>query len=97
VSNFSALIWQLMRAYTLHILSLLTKSNKPITEKEIIAWVNTKLEQAGKTTRIKSFQDSSIANGEVVLDLVDAIRSGTVNYSLVKHEGTEEVSAELNL
>lgn len=36
----SALIWQIMRAYTLSVLTSLANSNTPIIEKEIVAWVS---------------------------------------------------------
>ncbi|KAJ6637608.1 Plastin-1 [Pseudolycoriella hygida] len=85
-----ALIWQLMRAYTLSVLSRLANTGNPIIEKEIVGWVNKKLETAGKTTSLRSFQDSAIADGQIVIDLVDSIKPGSVNYDLVKHGGTEE-------
>lgn len=86
-----ALIWQLMRAYTLSILTKLAHTGNPIVEKEIVQWVNQKLASANKTTSIKSFQDSSIANAKVVIDLIDAIKPGTINYELVKDGGSDEV------
>jgi plastin-3 len=84
----AALIWQLMRAYTLSVLSQLANTGNAAIEKEIVAWVNKKLETAGKTTSIRSFQDSSIGNAKVVLDLIDAIKPGSINYELIS-EGTE--------
>lgn len=39
-SFLSALIWQIMRAYTLSVLTSLANSNTPIIEKEIVAWVS---------------------------------------------------------
>lgn len=93
---FSALIWQIMRAYTLSILSSLANTNSPIIEKEIVAWVNTKLQNAGKTSSLRSFQDSAIADGKVVIDLVDSIKPGSINYDLVKSGGTEEVSLSIS-
>lgn len=83
-----------MRAYTLSVLSRLANTGNPIIEKEIVGWVNKKLENAGKTKSIRSFQDSAIADGQIVIDLVDSIKPGSVNYDLVKHGGTEEVSVE---
>lgn len=56
----AALIWQLMRAYTLSILTQLANTGSPIVEKEIVTWVNQKLSGAHKTTSIKSFQVCSI-------------------------------------
>lgn len=86
-----ALIWQLMRAYTLSILSRLANTGNPIIEKEIVSWVNSKLQNAGKSTSLRNFQDSSIADGKIVIDLVDSIKPGSVNYDNVKNGGTEEV------
>lgn len=51
-----ALIWQLMRAYTLSILTQLADTGSPIVEREIIDWVNNKLSQGKKQTSIRNFQ-----------------------------------------
>ncbi|ODM94621.1 Plastin-2 [Orchesella cincta] len=86
-----ALIWQLMRAYTLSILAKLTSNgDTPITEKEIVQWVNDKLASAGKTTSIRNFQDPSIQDAKVVLDLIDSIKPGIIDYSLVKSSGSAD-------
>ena len=50
-----ALVWQLMRAYTLALLSQLNQDSTPIVESEIIAWANNKLQDKGVT--IRHFQD----------------------------------------
>jgi hypothetical protein len=55
---FVALIWQLMRAYTLSILTQLANTGSPIVEKEIVTWVNNKLASAHKKSSLKSFQVS---------------------------------------
>ncbi|XP_014088037.1 plastin-3 isoform X2 [Bactrocera oleae] len=85
-----ALIWQLMRAYTLSILSRLANTGNPIIEKEIVQWVNSKLSAAGKTSSLKNFNDSAIADGKIVIDLIDSIKEGSINYDLVRTGGTEE-------
>ncbi|XP_069191989.1 LOW QUALITY PROTEIN: plastin-3 [Procambarus clarkii] len=85
-----ALIWQLMRAYTLSILTQLADSGSPIVEAEIITWVNTKLKEAGKSSGIRSFQDSSLQNALAIIDLVDAIKPGTINYDVIKMTGEAE-------
>ncbi|XP_053618782.1 plastin-2 [Plodia interpunctella] len=85
-----ALIWQLMRAYTLSVLTRLANTGNPIIEKEIVQWVNNKLAGAGKTSSIRSFQDEVLADGKVVLDLIDAIKPGSINYDLVLPGGNEE-------
>ena len=89
---FLALIWQLMRAYTLSILSRLANSGNPIVEKEIVQWVNNKLSEAGKQSTLKNFNDPAIADAKIVIDLIDALKAGSINYDLVKTGGTEEVS-----
>lgn len=86
-----------MRAYTLSVLTSLANSNSPIIEKEIVAWVNQKLETAGKTSSIRSFQDSKISDGKVVIDLVDAIKPGSVNYDNIKSGDSEEVRWSIRL
>lgn len=83
----SALVWQLMRAYTLSILSHLARTanenGKPVDETKIVEWVNGKLKTAGKSSNIRGFNDSSISTALPVIDLVDAIKSGSINYSQV--------------
>lgn len=88
-----ALIWQLMRSYTLSILTSLrsTQTNGGIVDKEIVQWANSKLQAAGKTSSIKGFTDYAISDAKVVIDLIDAIKPGTVNYDLVKEGGTDQV------
>ncbi|XP_004535181.1 plastin-3 isoform X1 [Ceratitis capitata] len=85
-----ALIWQIMRAYTLSILSRLANTGSPIIEKEIVQWVNSKLSAAGKTSSLRNFNDSAIADGKIVIDLIDSIKEGSINYDLVRTGGTEE-------
>ncbi len=53
---FITVVWQLMRAYTLSVLQKLAGSDKPITDAEIIVWVNEALAGAGKTSKISSFK-----------------------------------------
>lgn len=93
----SALVWQLMRAYTLSILSHLAKADgngKPVDESKIVEWVNGKLEAAGKTSRIRGFNDSSISTAIPVIDLVDAIKSNSINYAQVLpgNDGEEKLA-----
>ncbi|KAK6644316.1 hypothetical protein RUM43_000583 [Polyplax serrata] len=85
-----ALIWQLMRAYTLSILTQLANTGSPIIEKEIVQWVNTKLQQHNKESTLRSFQDPTLADAKVVIDLIDSIKPGSINYELVRSGGTEE-------
>ena len=79
-----AIVWQMMKLYTLLILQQCSKSSKPITELQIIQWTNSSLERGGKQTRITGFKDQSISTSIVILDLIDVLRPKSVNYSLVR-------------
>jgi len=85
-----ALIWQLMRAYTLSVLTQLAKTGSPMIEKEIVTWVNNKLQSANKSSTLKGFQDHALSDGRIVIDLIDAIKPGTINYDIVKEGGDAE-------
>ena len=53
--------------------------------------MNRKLTAAGKESRLRSFQDQGLRDARAVIDLVDAIKPGTVNYDVVSAGGGEEV------
>uniref|UniRef100_A0A8B9LSK1 Plastin-3 n=1 Tax=Astyanax mexicanus TaxID=7994 RepID=A0A8B9LSK1_ASTMX len=78
-----ALVWQLMRRYTLNVLEDLGDGEK-VNDDIIVNWVNKTLAGAGKSTKISSFKDKEISSSLPVLDLIDAIQPGSVHYDLVK-------------
>uniref|UniRef100_A0A669PQB5 Plastin 1 n=1 Tax=Phasianus colchicus TaxID=9054 RepID=A0A669PQB5_PHACC len=80
-----ALIWQLMRRYTLNVLSDLGEGEK-VNDEIIIKWVNQTLANANKKTSITSFKDKSISTSLPVLDLIDAIAPKAVRQEMVKRE-----------
>lgn len=86
-----ALIWQLMRAYTLSVLTQLANTGSPIIEKEIVIWVNNKLQNANKSSVLRGFQDQALSDGRIVIDLIDSIKPGTINYDVVKESNDIEV------
>ena len=71
-----ALVWQLMRAYTLALLSQLNSDSTPIVESEIITWANNKLDEKG--VAIRHFQDKVI-NMVYVMSIVNPHSSPTHN------------------
>uniref|UniRef100_UPI00358F2CB9 plastin-2-like n=1 Tax=Myxine glutinosa TaxID=7769 RepID=UPI00358F2CB9 len=85
-----ALVWQLMRRYTLKVLEDLGKGEK-VNDEIIFHWINSTLQTAGKSSSITSFKDKAISNSILVLDLIDAIQPGSVRYDLVK---TQDLSDE---
>jgi len=79
-----ALVWQMMRAYTLSLLAQLNPDGTPIVESEIISWANTKLALGQKDISIKHFQDQVNKTALPIIHLVDVIKPGSIDYSLVK-------------
>jgi len=77
-----ALVWQLMRAYTLSLLKQLSPDGSPIVESEIIAWANERL--ASKGVSIRHFKDKANKDAVPVLHLIDVLKPGTIDYSVVK-------------
>lgn len=78
-----AVLWQLMRAYTLEILKHLSGSNQPLADADIISWVNETLANGGKGSSIRSFKDKSIADSVVVCDLIDVIKPNSIDYEII--------------
>uniref|UniRef100_A0A8C5QIV5 Lymphocyte cytosolic protein 1 n=1 Tax=Leptobrachium leishanense TaxID=445787 RepID=A0A8C5QIV5_9ANUR len=80
-----ALMWQLMRRYTLSILENIGGGQK-VNDDTIVTWVNKTLKEAGKSSSISGFKDGKISTSMPVLDLIDAIQPGCINYDLLKTE-----------
>uniref|UniRef100_A0A673XQL0 Plastin 1 (I isoform) n=1 Tax=Salmo trutta TaxID=8032 RepID=A0A673XQL0_SALTR len=78
-----ALVWQLMRRYTLQVLSDLGDGEK-IGDQIIINWVNTQLKEGGKDSQISSFKDKLISTSLPVIDLLDTIAPKSIKEDLVK-------------
>ncbi|XP_061774134.1 plastin-2 isoform X1 [Nerophis ophidion] len=83
-----ALLWQLMRRYTLNILEDLGDGQK-VNDDVIVVWVNNTLTQHNKPS-ISSFKDTSISSSLPVLDLIDAIQPGSIRYDLLKTDHLTE-------
>lgn len=86
-----AVVWQLMRAYTLNLLQSLSHGGQSkITDAQIVAFVNDTLKQAGKPG-ITGFKDPAIGTSLPVLDLVNAIKPDAVQEALiVRNPETDE-------
>ncbi|KAF8067905.1 calponin homology domain-containing protein [Lyophyllum atratum] len=80
------LVWQLMRMSISKTLTELAKTSggRPISDTEMLKWANTTAQRAKPSVRpIRSFKDPSITTGLFFLDLLDAIRPGIVDPTLV--------------
>ena len=57
---------------------------RPISDLEILKWANTAVQQAKPSARpIRSFKDPSLTTGIFLLDLLEALRPGIVDPTLV--------------
>lgn len=85
-----SVVWQLMRAYTLSILQQLSGDNKAISDGDILNWANHKL-QSGKQYQLEQgFKDSRLKSAKPIIDLVDIIRPGSVDRSLIYEDEDAE-------
>jgi len=84
-----ALIWQLMRHHVLTVLKEVG-GGTPVSEQQMIKWSNDLVASTGKPSRMQNFKDHSLKTSQFFLDLVDAIRPGCVDWSLVHDPANEE-------
>ncbi|KAJ3356922.1 hypothetical protein GGF32_001235 [Allomyces javanicus] len=92
------LVWQLMRAHMIATLrSLSSFAGRDITEDDMIQWANATIAkgEGGHQSTITSLRDSSLRTSVFFLDVINGIRPGTVDYSLVTPGFTED-DARLN-
>ncbi|PKU33681.1 plastin-3 isoform x2 [Limosa lapponica baueri] len=78
-----AFVANLFNKYTLNVLEDLGDGQKA-NDDIIVSWVNQTLKEAGKSTSIQNFKDKTISTSLAVVDLIDAIQPGCINYDLVK-------------
>ncbi|PWN36179.1 uncharacterized protein FA14DRAFT_52498 [Meira miltonrushii] len=84
------LVWQLMRLNITTTLRSLGKGGKGVTDQDMIRWANDVVKAHGKTSSMRSFKDPNIKNGIFFLDLLDGLRPGIVDQSLVNAGRTED-------
>lgn len=92
-----AIVWQLMRAYTIKVLKgIISEKEQSKSDKVIIDWANKVLTNNGKENTFKSFTDDSIESSMPIFDLIDCIKSGIVDYSLIE-DGMHDSNAKYAL
>ncbi|XP_064635639.1 plastin-1-like [Lineus longissimus] len=79
-----SLIWQMMRAYTLVILTHLSQSNTPVTDTMIIEWAKKKLESSVSKRQFSNFKDDRLRDGLIIIDLINEVKPGSIKYDYVK-------------
>lgn len=87
-----AFLWQLMRFTMLQLLRNLRSHSqgKEITDADILNWANNKVKRAGRTSQMESFKDKNLSSGVFFLELLSAVESRVVNWSLVTKGETDE-------
>lgn len=93
------LVWQLMRRNIVQTLTSLG-NGKHVSDADILKWANAQVAKLGKSSSIRSFGDNSLLNGVFLLDVLNGIRPGCVDYDLV-YQGAnisdEEIYANARL
>jgi len=88
------LVWQLMRFHTLRFLAEVQAKRfggaTEVTDDMLVTFANKRIEAAGRSSRITSFKDSTIATGMFFLDLLWAIESRVINMEFVTAGDTKE-------
>ncbi|KAK1921741.1 putative Fimbrin [Papiliotrema laurentii] len=84
------LVWQLMRISINQTLASISKDGKGVTDQEMVRWANDTVKKGGKSSTMRSFKDLSLSNAVFFLDLLNAVRPGIVDYSLVNNGTSDE-------
>lgn len=84
------LVWQLMRMNIVKTLASLSKGGRDVTDSDIVKWANETVKKGGKSSIMKSFKDGNNKNAIFFLDLLDSLKPGYVDYSLVYPGKTQE-------
>ncbi|CAE6467749.1 unnamed protein product, partial [Rhizoctonia solani] len=94
------LVWQLMRLSIYKTLSSLTKSGRPPTDQDLLGWANNTVRARNGPTPnsppLRSFKDPALSSAVFFLDLLDAMRSGIVDYSLVYNPARNDEEKKQN-
>jgi len=83
-----ALVWQLMRHHVLTVLKQVG-GGAPVSEQQMIKWSNDTVASSGKPHRMQTFKDNDLKTSQFFLELIDGIRKGFVDWSLVNDPADE--------
>ncbi len=76
-------IWQLMRQHIIQTLKSISNKGRDITEADMIQWANATVKRGGKHSTIQSFKDPVLRNGVYLLDLLNGMSPGVVDYIMI--------------
>ncbi|KAF2068759.1 hypothetical protein CYY_009918 [Polysphondylium violaceum] len=78
-------VWQMMRYSVLRRVNLQGSNGIEMSESELISKMNKLVQKNSKKSSMKSFSDPSLRDGIFLLDLLDSIHHGSINYKEVKY------------
>lgn len=84
------LVWQLMRISITQTLATLSRGGKAVTDQDMVKWANDTVKKGGKSSTMRSFKDPSLSNAVFFLDLLNGVKPGIVDYSLVSSSNSDE-------
>lgn len=76
------LVWQLMRRNIVQTLTSLG-NGKHVSDSDILNWANQQVAKLGKSSNVRSFNDKSLSSSVFLLDILNGIKPGYVDYDLV--------------
>lgn len=86
------LVWQLMRRNIINTLSTLG-GGKVVSDSDILKWANAQAAKGGRAGSIRSFKDQSLSSAVFLLDVLNGLKPGYVDYDLV-YQGANATDEE---
>jgi len=84
-----ALVWQLMRHHVLTVLKEVG-GGAPVSEDAMIEWSNNLVKSSGKQSHMANFKDPTLKDSIFFLDLLDSIRPGCVDQSVIVRSSNDQ-------
>ncbi|AMD18945.1 HBR044Cp [Eremothecium sinecaudum] len=84
------LVWQLMRRNIVNTMTSLASSGRDMSDSQILKWAQDQVIKGGKSSVVRSFQDPSLGTSHFLLDVLNGIAPGYVDYDMVAPGKTDE-------
>merc|ERR1711939_828503 len=86
------LVWQLMRRDILNTLAAVSQrmGKRELTDSDMIKWANDMVRKGGRNSSVRSFKDPAILSGIFLLDVLNGMKQGYVDYDLVTPGKTDD-------
>lgn len=84
------LVWQLMRRNIVNTMNELATTGRDMSDSQILKWAQDTVNKGGRSSTIRSFSDPSLSNVHFLLDVLNGLAPGYVDYSLVLPGKTDE-------